>query len=272
MPVPGAGIRQGNGARRSVNRSAGCYQRSLVKRRPGALAWRRRCLATGLRPASAQDFFSSCLGAGFAAGAGRGGAAGRAAGVTGRVDVGGREVPVVVAGRDVPVVVGGRGVTVVVGGRGVPELAAGGVTGVEGRWIWVPGVTVAGRVAVGVVVGVVGPCNVGAAPGWPIAGPGAPPGRAVVPVPPGGVTGVVGCWISVPGATAPGRAAAGVVVGVLVMGLCILGVAPGWPIAAPGAPPGRAVVPVPAAATAGLAATTPGPVKTFGRLVAAIAG
>lgn len=178
--------------------------------------------------------------------------------MTGRVVVGGRDVPVVVAGRDVPVVVGARGVTeVVVGGRGVPELTGGGVTGVVGRWIWVPGVTTAGRAAVG-VVGVVGPCKVGSAPGCPIAGPGAPPGR-VVPVPAGGVTGVVGCWISVPGVTAPGRAAVGVVEGVAVTGLWILGVSPGWPIAEPGAPPGRTVEPVAAGVTAGLAATTPGP-------------
>jgi len=93
---------------------------------------------TDRRPASPQGFFCSVWGAGFGAGlgagagAGRGGAAGRwTAGETGRVVVGGRDVPVVVAGRDVPVVVGGRGVTaVVVGGRGVPEFAGGGVTGV----------------------------------------------------------------------------------------------------------------------------------------------
>jgi hypothetical protein len=157
-------------------------------------------------------------------------------------------------------------------------LAGGGVTGVAGRWIWVPGVATAGRAAAGVVgdvvVGVLGPCNVGAVPGWPIAGPGAPPGRTVDPVVPGGVTGVVGCWISVPGAPTAGRAAVGVVVGVVegVVGPRSVGAAPGWPVVAPGAPPGRTVVPVAVGVATGLAATTPGPLKTFGRLVAAIAG
>src|SRR5271156_209005 len=99
-----------------------------------------------------------------------------------------------------------------------------------------------------------------------------------------GVTAVVGCWTWVPGVTVAGRevvvgpctAGAVAVVGpcivgvVAVVGACSVGVVPGRVMAGPGAVPGCSGAPVAAGVTAGWAATTPRPLNSFGRLVAAI--